>query len=257
VQTSYSKVSATRARLLQLIEGLGPGTALPSERDLAREWHVARMTLRRATDELVMAGLVTREQGRGTFVVQPKMAQPMAMTSFSDGMRERGIRPSSRVVDFRRLRGGGFQARALRIPATDPIIRFTRLRLADGEPIGLETTWVAASRVPGLQQGDLTESWYQLLADRYDAHILTGTSVIEIALATERDAKLLDCPPGAALFRIETTSYGQTGRVVDFGVDLFRGDRYSLMTERMPGLAVRAVARRPRLPAAASAAAPA
>jgi GntR family transcriptional regulator len=247
VQTSYSKVSATRARLLQLIEGKGAGTALPSERELAREWNVARMTLRRATDELVIAGLVTREHGRGTFVVQPKMAQPMAMTSFSDGMRERGIRPSSRVVDFRRLRGGGFQARALRIPATDPIIRFIRLRLADGEPIALETTWVAASRVPGLQQDDLSESWYQLLADRYHAPILTGTSVIEIALAGERDAKLLDCAPGAALFRIETTSYGQTGRVVDFGVDLFRGDRYSLMTERMPGLAVRAIARRPRL----------
>lgn len=253
MQASYSKVSATRARLLQLIENLEAGTALPSERELAREWNVARMTLRRATDELVVAGLVVREHGRGTFVAQRKMAQPMAMQSFSDGMRERGLRPSSRVVEFRRLRRGGVQSRVLRIPANDPIVRFTRLRLADGEPIGLETTWVAASRVPGLQQGDLTESWYELLAERYDSHILTGTSVIEIALATEREARLLDCEPAAALFRIETTSYGQTGRVVDFGVDLFRGDRYSLMTERLPGLAVRAVARRPRLSSAAPA----
>jgi GntR family transcriptional regulator len=201
----------------------------------------------------VVAGLVVREHGRGTFVAQRKMAQPMAMQSFSDGMRERGLRPGSRVLEFRRLRRGGVQSRVLRIPANDPIVRFTRLRLADGEPIGLETTWVAAGRVPGLQQGDLTESWYELLAARYDSHILTGTSVIEIALATEREARLLECEPAAALFRIETTSYGQTGRVVDFGVDLFRGDRYSLMTERLPGLAVRAVARRPRLSSAAPA----
>jgi GntR family transcriptional regulator len=250
MQGSHNKVSAVRARLLRLIEDTEIGTALPSERELAREWDVARMTLRRATDELVVAGLVVREQGRGTFVARQKMAQPMAMQSFSDGIRERGLRPSSRVVEFRRLCRGGVRSRVLRIPANDPIVRFTRLRLAEGEPICLETTWIGASRVPGLQQSDLTESWYELLAERYETHILTGTSVIEVALASEREAQLLDCDPGAALLRIETTSYGKAGRVVDFGVDLFRADRYSLMTER---LAVRPIARRPRLSTAAPA----
>ena len=249
MQSSYSKVAATRARLLQLIEGYGDGTALPSERELARDWNVARMTLRRATDELVAAGLVAREHGRGTFVLRPKLAQQMAMTSFSDGMRARGIRPSSEVLDFRRLRGGGFQARVLRIPTGDPVVRFTRLRLGDGEPVGLERTWVAANLVPGLQSVDLAGSWYQLLADRYDVKIITGTSVIDVAYASERDARLLSCEPGAGLLRIETTSYGPTGLVVDFGVDLFRGDRYSLVTERLPGQAVRALTRRQRLTA--------
>src|SRR5689334_5685108 len=106
MQASYNKVSAIRARLLQLIEDTEAGAALPSERELAREWDVARMTLRRATDELVVAGLVVREQGRGTFVARQKMARPMAMQSFSDGIRDRGLRPSSRVVEFRRLRRG-------------------------------------------------------------------------------------------------------------------------------------------------------
>jgi GntR family transcriptional regulator len=250
MQASYNKVSAVRARLLELIEDTEVGTALPSERELAREWDVARMTLRRATDELVVAGLVVREQGRGTFVARQKLAHPMAMQSFSDGIRERGLRPSSRVVEFRRLRRGGARSRVLRIPANDPIVRFTRLRLAEGEPICLETTWIGAGRVPGLQQDDLTESWYELLAERYETHILTGTSVIAVALASEREAQLLECEPGAALLRIETTSYGKAGRVVDFGVDLFRADRYSLMTER---LAVRPIARRPRLSTAAPA----
>ena len=204
------------------------------------------MTLRRATDELVVAGLVVREHGRGTFVVHPKMPQHMAMTSFSDAMRERGVDPGSRVLDFRALRVAGYHSRSLRIPTADPVVRFTRLRLADNEPIGLETTWVAAEKVPGLTATDLTGSWYELLAERYDVHIMTGTSVIDIAYATEREATQLDCSAGAALFRIETTSYGPTGHVVDFGVDLFRGDRYSLMTERMPGSAIRAYRRRSR-----------
>jgi GntR family transcriptional regulator len=247
MQASYSKVAATRAQLMRLIERLDAGAALPAERDLAARWGVARMTLRRATDELVLVGLVIREHGRGTFVVHAKkMPQQMAMTSFSDAMRERGVVPGSRVLDFRALRVAGYHSRSLRIPAADPIVRFTRLRLADDEPIGLETTWVAADQVPGLSASDLTGSWYKLLAERYDAHIMTGTSVIDIAYASEREAAQLGCPVAAALFRIQTTSYGPTGHVVDFGIDLFRGDRYSLMTERMPGSAIRAYRRRSR-----------
>jgi GntR family transcriptional regulator len=248
--SSYSKVAATRARLLRLIEGHDAGTPIPSERDLARAFGVARMTLRRAADELVVAGLVSREQGRGTFVIQPKLAQQMAMASFSEQMRGSGVTPGSEVIEFRRLRGGGSQARALRIPATDPVIRFARLRLADGEPVGLETTWVPANLVPELSQADLAGSWYELLARRYGVQILTGTSVIELAEASDREARILGVPTGTALFHIETTSYGANGRVVDVGVDLFRGDRYRLIAERMSGLSVRPAARRSRLAAA-------
>lgn len=246
MQASYSKVAATRARLMRLIERLDHGAALPAERDLAARWGVARMTLRRATDELVLAGLVTREHGRGTFVVRPKMPQQMAMMSFSDAMRERGVVPGSRVLDFRALRVAGYHSRSLRIPAADPVVRFTRLRLADDEPIGLETTWVAADQVPGLTASHLAGSWYELLARRYHVHIMTGTSVIDIAYASEREAAQLGCAAGSGLFRIETTSYGPTGHVVDFGIDLFRGDRYSFVTERMPGSAIRAYRRRSR-----------
>jgi GntR family transcriptional regulator len=242
--SSYSKVAATRARLIRLVERLDAGTALPPERELATRWRVARMTVRRATDDLVLAGLVVREQGRGTFVVHPKVSQHMAMTSFTDTMHERGMVPGSRLLNFRTLRTDGCHSRPLRIPADDPVVRFTRVRLANDEPIGLETTWVAARQVPGLTADDLTGSWYELLARRYDVHIVTGSAAIDIAYASERDASLLNCPPGAALFRIQTTSYGPTGRVVDFGVDLFRGDRYTLMTERVPGTAIRANPRR-------------
>jgi GntR family transcriptional regulator len=251
--SSYSKVAATRARLLQLIESHDPGTPIPSERELARDWGVSRMTLRRAADELVLAGLVSREHGRGSFVIQPKLVQQMAMTSFSDEMRGSGVTPGSEVLEFRRLRNGGSQARALRIPATDPVIRFTRLRLADGEPIGLETTWVPAKLVPDLRQADLTGSWYELLARRYGVQIVTGTSLIELAEASEREARILGTAPNAALFHIETTSYGPAGLVVDFGVDLFRGDRYRLIAERMSGLSVRRAARRSRLASVRSA----
>ena len=231
-----SRVSSTRTRLLQLVESCEIGSMLPPERELAAQLQVARMTVRRAMDDLVTAGLVKREQGRGTFVMRPKVAKQMAMTSFTDGMRERGLTPGSDVIGFRRLRATAVQARALRIPTGEPVFRFTRLRSADGDPVGLETTWVAAAQVPGLERSDLRGSWYELLDERYAIQVQTGTSIVEVGYAGDRDARLLGCEPGAALLRIETTSYGPNGRIVDFGVDLFRGDRYSLVTYRMPQL---------------------
>ena len=205
----------------------------------------------RTLDDLVTAGLVKREQGRGTFVMRPKVAKQMAMTSFTDGMRERGLTPGSDVTGFRRLRATAVQARALRIPTGEAVFRFTRLRSADGEPVGLETTWVAAEHVPGLERADLRGSWYELLDERYDIQVLTGTSIVEIGYAAERDAQLLGCEVGAALLRIETTSYAANGRIVDFGIDLFRGDRYSLVTYRMPNLGFRGASDRQRVMSAA------
>lgn len=243
---SHSKVAVTRARLMSLLEQLDVGAALPPERELAARWGIARMTLRRAVDELVMAGLVSREHGRGTFLIRPKLPQGMAMTSFTSAMRERGVEPGSRVLDFRLLRDAGYHRRSLRIPAGEPIVRFTRLRLADGQPVGLETTWIAAARVPGLTAADLTGSWYELLRHRFDVHITTGTSLIDIAHPSDRDSAELGCRPGSAMLRVETTSYGPTGGVVDFGIDLFRGDTYALVTERAPGSAVRVAPHRTR-----------
>ena len=192
------------------------------------------MTLRRALDELVGEGLIVRQQGRGTFVTRPRMARHLSMNSFTEEMRKQGRVPSSRVLDFRRIRAGVRQARQLRLPVGDAIVRFTRLRLADGEAIGLETTCVSAALVPGLQESDLGGSWYELLASKYSIRIAHGSSMIEPASLTEREAGFLQTTAGKPAFRIETSTHGDTGGVIDFEVDVYRGDRYRLTADLRP-----------------------
>ena len=236
-QTSVSdgsKVAAVRAQIIELVTAGAEGDRVPPERELSAAWGVARMTLRRALDELVGEGLIVRQQGRGTFVARPRMARHLSMNSFTEEMRKQGRVPSSRVLDFRRIRAGVRQARQLRLPVGDPIVRFTRLRLADGEPIGLETTCVSAALVPGLQESDLTGSWYELLATKYAIRIAHGSSLIEPANLTEREANFLQTAPGKPAFRIETSTYGDSGGVIDFEVDVYRGDRYRLMADLRP-----------------------
>jgi GntR family transcriptional regulator len=162
------------------------------------------------------------------------MVRHLSMNSFTEEMRKQGRVPSSRVVEFRRIRAGVRQARQLRLPVGDPIVRFTRLRLADGEPIGLETTCVAQALVPGLQESDLEGSWYELLTRHHAIRIAQGTSMLEPALLTEHQAALLETEPGRPAFRIETSTFGANGGVVDFEVDVYRGDRYTLTADLRP-----------------------
>jgi GntR family transcriptional regulator len=234
IDSNGGKVEAVRARIIGLVTAGSEGDRVPSERELSAAWGVARMTLRRALDELVAEGLIARVPGRGTFVARPRMVRHLSMNSFTEEMRKQGRVASSRVVEFRRIRSGVRQARQLRLPVGDPIVRFTRLRLADDEPIGLETTCVSAALVPGLKEGDLGGSWYELLTRAYGIRIAHGTSMLEPSLVTERQATLLESEPGRPAFRIETTTFGVNGAVIDFEVDVYRGDRYTLTADLRP-----------------------
>src|SRR5437867_436270 len=134
-----TKQSQTRDRVVDLIEGLGVGSAIPSERQLSASLGVSRLTLRAAVDDLVREGYLVRRRGSGTFVSEPKIAQELTMTSFTDDMRERGMRPASRTLELRVSLAGARLGRLLRVSPSEPIVVAQRLRLADGESMVLET----------------------------------------------------------------------------------------------------------------------
>src|SRR3981081_3043429 len=76
-----------------------PGIMLPSERQLCDTYGIARMTVRQAISNLVAEGLLTRTQGRGTFVARPRLRQPLSkLTSFTEDMRDRGLLGSTRPL---------------------------------------------------------------------------------------------------------------------------------------------------------------
>src|ERR1700736_5513916 len=97
---SMSKQEETRDRVLDLMESLVVGQAIPSERQLTQELGVSRLTVRAALDELVRDGYLDRRHGSGTYVTEPKIAQPLTLTSFSEEMRRRGMVPGSRTLEL-------------------------------------------------------------------------------------------------------------------------------------------------------------
>ena len=96
-----TKQSHTRQHVLDLIEQLGVGTAIPSERQLSADLGVSRLTLRAALDDLAREGYLVRRRGSGTYVQHPKISQELTITSFSDDMRRRGMVPIAASIASR------------------------------------------------------------------------------------------------------------------------------------------------------------
>ena len=145
-----SKQRETRERVLELIDELGVGDAIPSERQLGVDLSVSRLTVRAALDELVREGYLVRRRGAGTFVAEPKVAKGIDITSFSDDMRARGLTPGSRTIEFRSIPAGARLGRILHVSPSEEVVLVKRLRLADGDPMAIELLHVRSSLVPGL-----------------------------------------------------------------------------------------------------------
>src|SRR5919107_6095868 len=141
-----TKQSQTRDQVFDLIESVGVGHAIPSERQLSVDLGVSRLTVRAAIDELAREGYLVRRRGSGTYVREPKIAQELTMTSFSEEMRRRGMRPGSRTLSLTTTLAGAYLGRCLHVSPSEPIMVAKRLRLADGDSMAIETLHVAESR---------------------------------------------------------------------------------------------------------------
>jgi GntR family transcriptional regulator len=227
-----SKQGQARQRVVELIDGLHIGEAIPSERRLSTDLGISRLTVRAALDDLVREGYLVRRHGSGTFVSEPKIAQQLTLTSFSEDMRRRGMVPGSRTVELREIHAGARLGRALNVSPGARVVLIKRLRLADGETMAIETLHVPAPIVPGLTPAELENaSFYELLRDRYGIAIASGYQTIEPTVTNEEESALLGVPLHSPAFLFERTSRTPEGETVEFVRSVYRGDRYRLVAE--------------------------
>jgi GntR family transcriptional regulator len=232
--TVNNKTPGVISRLRHLVGGLDPGSRIPSERSLAAEWGVARMTARKAIETLTGEGLLERRQGSGTYVAQMPYAKTLGLSSFTVDMQRRGLTPGSRVLDFAQIPADAATAVRLDIDEGDEVVRFTRLRLADGEPIAVETTWMPAHVVPGLTEEDLSGSLFETLAGRFGITLGQASSTIDPALADDSTANELGIDPTHPCLRIQMDYLDHRRRSIMAATCLYRGDRYQLYVVLTP-----------------------
>lgn len=209
-----------------LIQGAEPGSPAPSERELVQHFGVARMTVRQALDALVAEGLLERIPGRGTFVARAKIDVQVRLSSYTEEMARRGMRPGSRTLLARLEAAGPGVARALEINEGDKVVHWQRLRLADDTPMCIEDAFLADALVPGFLENPLPESLYVEL-HRRELLPSWGEDSVDAAVARPEEAEMLGIAPGSPLLRIARRAFA--GNVaVEVSRSTFRADRYTL-----------------------------
>jgi GntR family transcriptional regulator len=222
-----------RLRSRILTGDLEPGDMLPTETELLEKYAVSRNTVRQALDALVNDGLIYRQRGRGTFVARPAIEQGLSrIVSFTEDMRGRSLEPDTVVLNKALIPAPDNIAEALEVEPGTELAHLERLRLADGEPMSVEKSFLVHRYCPGVLAQDyglipLREE----LARRYNLHLVHARQKIRATAASPETAKKLTIEPGAPLLFIERTTYSDQGIPVEYLLIYNRGDRYTLYNE--------------------------
>ncbi len=209
---------------------------LPSERELCARFRVSRMTVRQALLDLAREGLIYSRAGKGTFASQPKIDQQLkTLSGFSQDMRSRGSAPSSRVLEAKTERAEARLARLLGLAPGAKVIVLSRVRLADGMPLAIETAHLPATLCPNLLRHDFArESLYAVLEHEYGYHLTRAEQTIEAALARPREAALLQLTLPAPVLVMERLTYTDQGILIEYVHSVYRGDRYKFHSTLTP-----------------------
>ena len=201
---------------------------LPSERELCELYDVSRTTVRQTMQELEKSKLIYKIHGKGTFVSSRVIDQSLvSFYSFTDEMKKLGKDPTSQILAFNTIQADAHIAGQMRIEENEMIYQLIRLRLADGEPMMFETSYLPTERFPQLKKQDVTEvPLYQLFNEKYQVTISKAKERFK-AIKTEKEVadKLHISKDEPSLF-IERLTYEQEN-IVEYTVTIARGDKFT------------------------------
>ncbi|ALC87723.1 GntR family transcriptional regulator [Bacillus sp. FJAT-22090] len=211
-----------------------PGDKIDSENRLMDLFQVSRNTAKKAIEELVQEGTLYRVQGKGTFVSKPKFEQSLGgFYSFSRVLQEKGLHPTDQVLEVKEVEPSATVREGLQLPVGESVVEMKRLRLADGEPIILESSFMPKSVVQDMsvlyEVG--TSSLYDLLSERYNVTVVRAKEAFEPVLIREGESVLLKTKVGKPALLLERTAYDTNDQPVEFCISIVRGDRCRFYTD--------------------------
>jgi len=200
---------------------------IPAERELCEMYQVSRITVRQALKELEDEGCLYRKQGKGTFVTGQKFVQRLSQFySFSEEIMKMGSVPSTQIISFDIREGGPLIAEKLKIVSNEAVFAIKRLRLADNEPFGIETSYVVYKYAKGLTEEDVRKfGLYNALKQKCGVVTNEAIETFEAANVNSEEAKYLQVGKNAAALHLNRITSAD-GNIVEYCVSTIRGDKY-------------------------------
>lgn len=205
-----------------------PGHRLPSESELASLFGVSRMTVRQGISELLAEGLLHRQHGVGTFVSQINIAANYTrLTGFTQDALDQGKDPASLLLGIENIPAPERVAKALALNEGHLVVHLERLRMADGQPVAIQSSYVPEEICPpNMPSYDWSnQSLFELL-ERNGLHLKRAIETIGALIADQDQANILEIDPGSAILYIERITFGEDGKPVEFVRMYNRPDRY-------------------------------
>jgi GntR family transcriptional regulator len=216
------------------IEGgqLKIGSAVDSERELARIHGVSLMTARHALAGLEREGIVERRRGSGTFVAPPKIHFNKLM-SYTEQMAGRSLTATSKILFAKVIHDEQEVAARLALPPNAGILKLERLRQASDDPFALETCYLSAAEFPNLLGTPVQrESLFKILEREYQVELGYADEEVDATAADQRTADLLHIPRKEPLLRIRQVIYSSKGKAIMYVLGFYRSDRHKLLIRR-------------------------
>ena len=206
-----------------------PGDKIMTEAEMAKEYGVSLITVRKAVGSLMEKGLVVRKQGKGTFVTKPKYSRNMKkLQSFTEMCEQMGVKPGAQVLENRLIMADKKVADRLGIEPGSNVVYISRLRLADGEPVQVEKSYFPLKYAFLLEEDLNNGSMFECLKEKAGAKVASSEKMIELCRATAEEAALMDVKKGDYLLFVKSTAYDENGEPMYAGIHLINGDRFYL-----------------------------
>jgi GntR family transcriptional regulator len=214
----------------QLAEGAFAG-GLPGEFALMAQFGVARVTVRRALQQLASEGLVAREPGRGTRAIGPSPAESASerranLTGLLENLVSMGLKTSVKVLEVRGMPASDSVASALRIEVGTEVQKAVRVRSTREGALSHITTYVPQSLAHSFGRRELARKPILLLLEASGVKVGRAHQTISARLADTAVAEHLDVSTGTALLAVRRLIYDTDDRPVQWLHGLYRPDRY-------------------------------
>lgn len=225
---AYHQLGEWLTRRIEIGE-LAPGTAVPSERDLAKRLAMSRMTVRQALTGLQRDGYLVRRPGAGSVVGRPRLVgSTLSLSGISAEAARQGYTSSTRVLAVELLEPPGAIGAALDVVHGVEVIRVRRVRRVDDEPFSIETSWLHPTRCAAVLDIDLADrSLNEVLVEQCGLDLSSGHERITATILDPFEADRLTLSAGAPALRVQRTTWDRSQSPVEVVVTVIRGDRFS------------------------------
>lgn len=202
---------------------------IPTEAELAEQYKVSRITIRKAMDNLVGDGLVEKKQGKGTFIRRQKFAKDIKnLQSFSEMCRHMNMKPGGQMLENKLIPADDKIQKQLNLEPGAYVVYISRLRTADGEPVTIERNYFPVKYSFLLEKKFDDNSLFECLQEEAKVRVISSEKQIELCRATAAEAKLMKVKKGAPLLYIKSVAYTYDREPLYAGAQVFNGEVCSL-----------------------------